>query len=104
MKTIKSKEKIASGDKYVLRLYIAGLTSNAITAIRNLKSLCKEELKGRYHSEIIDILKNPKLGRDEQIIAIPTLMRKLPLPARFIIGDLSDTERVLVALDLKEYS
>lgn len=104
MKTVKPKQKIAAGDKYTLRLYIAGQTSNALRAIKNLKSLCKEELKGRYHSEIIDILKNPKLGRAEQIIAIPTLMRKSPLPVRQIIGNLSNTKRVLAALDLKEYS
>lgn len=97
------KSSAAAGDKYTLCLYIAGHTSNALTAIKNLKSLCKEELKGLYNIEIIDILKKPKLGREAQLIAIPTLMRKLPLPVKMIIGNLSDTERVLSALDFKGY-
>ena len=105
LKSVIPKQKNpAANDKYTLCLYIAGQTSNALIAIRNLKSLCKERLKGKYHAEIIDILKNPKIGRAEQIIAIPTLTRKLPLPVRFIIGNLSNTERVLAALDLKEYN
>lgn len=95
--------KIAT-DKYILRLYIAGQTPNAVTALNNLKSICEEQLKGKYHIEVIDLLKNPQLGRDDQILAIPTLMRKLPLPVRLIIGDLSNTERVLVGLDLKAHS
>jgi circadian clock protein KaiB len=104
LKTNKPKQKIAAGDKYALRLYIAGQTSDALRAIKNLNTLCKNQLKGKYHSEIIDILKNPKLCRAEQIIAIPTLMRKSPLPVRQIIGDLSNTERVLAVLGLKEYN
>jgi circadian clock protein KaiB len=100
---ITAQKNSAAGDKYTLRLYIAGHTSNALTAIKNLRSLCKEELKGLYNIEIIDILKKPKLGRDAQIIAIPTLMRKLPLPVKMIIGNLSDTERVLSALDINGY-
>ena len=91
----------AGSDKWVLRLYVAGKTPKAVTAFNNLKLICEEQLKGKYHIEVIDLLKNPQLGRDDQILAIPTLMRKLPLPVRLIIGDLSNTERVLVGLDLK---
>ncbi len=87
-------------EKYNLRLYIAGLTPIAVAALSNLKSICEEKLKGKYHIVVIDLLKNPKLGRDDQILAIPTLMRKLPLPIRLIIGDLSDTQSVLAGLDL----
>ncbi len=86
-----------------LSLYVAGQTRNAITALNNLKLICEEKLKGKYNIEVIDILKNPKIGRDDQILAIPTLRRKLPLPVRLIIGDLSNTEQLLVGLDLKEH-
>lgn len=105
-KTSRRKEQPAKArsDKWVLRLYIAGQTPKAVTALNNLKSICEEQLKGKYHIEVIDLLKNPQLGRDDQILAIPTLMRKLPLPVRLIIGDLSNTERVLVGLDLKGQS
>ena len=88
--------------KWVLRLYVAGQTPKAVNAFNNLKVICEEELKGKYHIEVIDLLKNPQLARDEQILAVPTLVRKLPLPVRKIIGDLSNRERVLVGLDLKE--
>ena len=87
-----------------LRLYIAGETPKAVTALDNLRSICAEQLKGRYHIEVIDLLMNPRLARDNQILAVPTLVRKLPLPVRKIIGDLSDTERVLVGLDLVDHS
>jgi circadian clock protein KaiB len=102
-KTLRLKQKppISARDKYILRLYIAGQTTRAAIALSNLKLICEEQLKNKYHIEVIDLLKNPKLGRDDQILAIPTLMRKLPLPVRMIIGDLSNTERVLVGLDLK---
>lgn len=90
----------AGRDKYLLHLYIAGRTPNAITALSNLKSICENRLKGKYQIKVTDILKNPKSGRDAQILAIPTLKRKLPLPIRFVIGNLSNTERVLVGLDL----
>jgi len=102
-RTVKPKNKkfAASREKYILRLYIAGQTRYAVTALNNLKIICEEQLKGKYHIEVIDLLKNPQLGRHDQILAIPTLMRKLPLPVRMIIGDLSNTERVLVGLDLK---
>lgn len=91
----------ARSDKWILRLYIAGQTPKAVTALNNLKFICEEQLKGKYHIEVIDLLKNPQLARDEQILAIPTLVRKIPLPVRNIIGDLSNTERVLVGLDLR---
>ena len=102
-KTDKTKNKLSvrANDKYILRLYIAGQTTNAVTALNNLKTICEEQLKGKYHIEVIDLLKNPQLGRHDQILAIPTLMRKLPKPVRMIIGNLSNTERVLVGLDLK---
>jgi circadian clock protein KaiB len=105
-KTSRRKEQPAKAisDKWVLRLYVAGQTKKAVTALNNLKSICEEQLKGKYHIEVIDLLKKPQLGRDDQILAIPTLMRKLPPPVRLIIGDLSNTERVLVGLDLKEHS
>jgi circadian clock protein KaiB len=100
-KTGKPNQKhFKPNDTYTLCLYIAGQTIKAVTALKNLKSFCEEQLKGKYHIEVIDLLKNPKLGRDDQILAIPTLMRKLPLPVRIIIGDLSDTERLLAGLNL----
>lgn len=86
----------------ILRLYVAGQTPKSITAFTNLKLICEEELRGKYHIEVIDILKNPQLARNNQILAVPTLVRKLPLPVRSIIGDLSNTERVLIGLDLRE--
>jgi circadian clock protein KaiB len=84
-----------------LLLYVAGQTPRSTAAFDNLKRLCEERLKGRYSIEIIDLLKNPRLAKDDQILAIPTLVRKLPLPVRRIIGDLSNTEKVLVGLDLR---
>ncbi len=93
----------ANKDKWILRLYIAGHTSRAVTALNNLRLICEEQLKGNYKIEVIDLLKKPQLGRDDQILAIPTLVRKLPVPMRRIIGDLSDTERVLIGLDLKKH-
>jgi circadian clock protein KaiB len=88
-------------DKWILRLYVAGQTPKCLTAFANLKKLCEDQLKGKYRIEVIDLLENPKLSRDDQILAIPTLVRKLPVPVRKIIGDLSNTERVLVGLDIK---
>ncbi len=84
-----------------LRLYVAGQTARAITAFANLKKLCEEHLQGKYRIEVIDLLKNPQLARGDQILAVPTLVRNLPQPVRKIIGDLSNTERVLVGLDLR---
>lgn len=84
-----------------LRLYVAGQTPKSLTAFSNLKLICESHLRGRYRIEVIDLLERPRLSKDDQILAIPTLVRKLPQPVRKIIGDLSDTERVLVGLDLR---
>lgn len=84
-----------------LRLYVAGQTQKSITAFANLKKICEEHLAGKYRIEVIDLLKNPRLAKGDQIIAIPTLVRKLPEPIKKIIGDLADTERVLVGLDIR---
>ena len=85
---------------YVLRLYVAGQTPKSISAFANLKKICEEHLAGRYKIQVVDLLENPQLARGDQILAIPTLVRKLPEPMRKIIGDLSNTERVLIGLDL----
>jgi len=91
----------ASGPVWDLRLYVAGQSPKALTAVANLKRICEEHLAGQYRIEIIDLLKNPQLAAGDQILALPTLVRKLPQPIRKIIGDLSNTERVLVGLDLR---
>jgi circadian clock protein KaiB len=88
-------------EKWELRLYTAGQTPKSLAAFRNLKKVCEEHLSGRYEIEVIDLLANPRLAKDHQIVAIPTLVRKLPDPIRKIIGDLSDVERTLVGLDLR---
>jgi circadian clock protein KaiB len=95
------KKASVKEELWELRLYVAGQSPKVITAFENLKKLCEEHLAGKYHIEVIDLLKNPQLARGDQIIAVPTLVRKLPEPIRKIIGDLSNTERVLVGLDLK---
>jgi len=87
---------------YMLRLYISGLTPRSTLAIENIRKLCEENLKGRYELEIIDIFQQMEEARREQIIAAPTLIKKLPLPLRRFIGDLSDTERILVGLEIKD--
>ena len=87
-----------------LRLYVAGQTPKSLVAFSNLKRLCEERLQGRYAIEVVDLLKTPQLAEDDQIFAVPTLVRKLPVPIRKIIGDLSNTERVLVGLDLQPAS
>ena len=87
--------------RWNLRLYVAGQTPRSLTAFKNLKDICEEYLKGEYHIEVIDLMENPTLARGDQILAIPTLVRKLPQPIRKIIGDLSNTERVLVGLDIQ---
>jgi circadian clock protein KaiB len=87
--------------RWNLRLYVAGQTPRSITAFQNLKNICEEYLKGQYHIEVVDLMENPQLARGDQILAVPTLVRKLPQPIRKIIGDLSDTERVLVGLDIQ---
>ena len=101
MKNAKPKEPGEAVDFYELRLYVAGQTTKSLAAFANLKKICEEHLKGRYRIEIIDLLENPTLAKGDQILAIPTLVRKLPEPVRKIIGDLSNTERVLVGLDLR---
>lgn len=85
-----------------LRLYVAGQTTNSLKAFSNLKRLCEENLSGRYEIEVVDLLENPRLAAGDEIVAIPTLVRKLPEPVRRIIGDLSNTERVLVGLQLRD--
>jgi circadian clock protein KaiB len=87
--------------EFDLRLYVAGQTPKAVRAFENLRQICDEHLAGRYSIEVIDLLENPTLGRGDQILALPTLVRRLPEPIKKIIGDLSDTERVLVGLDLR---
>jgi circadian clock protein KaiB len=87
-----------------LRLYVAGQTPNSLRAFANLQKICDEHLKGRCKIEVIDLVKNPKLAAGDQILAIPTLVRKLPEPLKKIIGDLSNTERVLVGLDIRSKS
>jgi circadian clock protein KaiB len=84
-----------------LRLYIAGQTPKSVTALANLKKICEEHMHGQYRIEIIDLMENPHLARQDQIVAIPTLVRELPQPLRRIIGDLSNTQKVLVGLDLQ---
>jgi circadian clock protein KaiB len=88
-------------NRWNLRLYVAGQTPRSVTAFRNLKEICEEYLKGQYHIEVVDLMENPTLARGDQILAVPTLVRKLPQPIRKIIGDLSNTERVLVGLDIQ---
>ena len=88
-------------EKWELRLYTAGQSPKSIAALANLKRVCEEHLAGRYSIEVVDLLKNPRLAKDHEIIAIPTLVRKLPEPLRRLVGDLSDTERTLVGLQLR---
>jgi circadian clock protein KaiB len=88
-------------EKYVLRLYIAGTTPHSSRAILNIKTICEEHLKGRYDLEVIDIYQQPTLARGEQILAAPTLIKQLPVPLRKFIGDMSNTEKILVGLDLR---
>ena len=97
-------EKAAAGrarESYVLRLYVTGMTPKSTQAIANVEKLCKEHLAGRYELKVVDIYQQPNLVQGEQIIATPTLIKKLPLPLRKLIGDMSDTERFLVGIDLK---
>jgi circadian clock protein KaiB len=89
-------------ERYVLRLYIAGLTPRSTLAIQNIRKICEEHLEGRYELEVVDIYQQPTLAEGEQIIAAPTLIKKLPLPLRRFIGDMSNTERILVGLDLRK--
>ena len=89
------------GELWLLRLYVAGQTPKCLAAFANLKKICEEHLEGRYSIEVVDLLETPALAQGDQILAIPTLVRKVPEPVRKIIGDLSNTERVLVGLDVR---
>ena len=100
--TTNTAEVIPTMEKWELRLYTAGQTPKSMAAFKNLKKVCEEHLPGQYTIEVIDLIANPRLAKDDQIVAIPTLVRKLPDPIRKIIGDLSDVERTLVGLQLKE--
>ncbi|MFH0919885.1 MAG: circadian clock KaiB family protein [Fibrobacterota bacterium] len=110
-RTTKSDKNIAKLEKaarkkaktrYILRLYVAGLTPLSVSAIHSVKKICEEHLKGQYDLEVIDITDKPTLAKGEQIIAAPTLIKKLPLPLRRLIGNMADTKKVLVGLDLRE--
>ncbi|HET9227436.1 MAG TPA: circadian clock KaiB family protein [Thermoanaerobaculia bacterium] len=89
---------------YDLRLYVAGQTPKSVAALANLKRFCEEHLAGKYRIEVVDLVENPKLARSDQILAIPTLVRRLPEPIRKIIGDLSNSERVLVGLEIRSHN
>ena len=95
------KARAAEPKLWQLRLYVAGQTPKSVAAFANLKRLCEEYLAGQFEIEVIDLIENPRLAKDDQIVAIPTLVRKLPEPIRKIIGDLSDTQRTLVGLQLR---
>jgi circadian clock protein KaiB len=98
--TFERAASASPADRYVLRLYVTGMTSRSARAVKNLQAICDEYLAGRYDLEVIDIYQQPVLTRGEQIIAAPTLIKKLPLPMRRIIGDMSNRDRVLLGLDL----
>jgi circadian clock protein KaiB len=97
----KKQRKAIRPDFFILRLYIAGQTPNSVTAIANLKKLCEDKLEGKYRIEVVDLLEKPQLAKGDQIVAIPTLVRRLPPPVKKIIGNLSKTESVIVGLDLQ---
>ncbi len=97
-----AKRKASRPSRIELRLYVAGQTPRSLAALTNLKSLCEERVQGRYKLEVIDLLKHPRLASGDQILAVPTLVRRLPQPLRKIIGDLSDRQKLLVGLDLQE--
>lgn len=103
-KTIPEEPAVEEGEFWDLRLYVAGQTPKSVAALANLKKFCEDHLQGRYRLEVVDLVKNPHLARTDQILAIPTLVRRLPSPIRKIIGDLSNSERVLVGLDLQPRS
>ena len=94
-------ENSTASEKWNLRLYTAGQSPKSLAALDNLKRMCEQHLPGRYTIEVVDLLKNPRLAKDDQIVAIPTLVRKLPEPLRRMVGDLSDTERALVGMQIK---
>jgi len=94
---------MSNPERWDLRLYTAGQSPKSLAALSNLKRICDKHLPGRYTIEVIDLMKNPRLAKDDEIVAIPTLVRKLPAPLRKIIGDLSDEERALVGLQLRPH-
>lgn len=102
LQEIADKQEEGDDEKWELRLYIAGQTPRSIAAFANLKKLCEQHLQGRYNIEVVDLVKHPQLAAGDQILAIPTLVRKLPQPVRKIVGDLRDTERALVGLQLRQ--
>jgi len=101
VKEFENRIKAAAGRKYVLRLYVTGMTPRSLRAITNIKKICEEHLKGRYDLEVIDIYQSPTLAEGEQIIAAPTLIKRLPLPLRRFIGDMTSTGKILLGLDLR---
>ena len=101
--TVQAEVQTSAPKQWQLRLYVAGQTPKSVAAFANLQRICEEYLAGEFEIEVIDLLENPRLAKDDQIVAIPTLVRKLPEPIRKIIGDLSDTERTLVGLQLRSF-
>ncbi len=101
MSAPRPKARVAAPEQWELRLYVAGQTPRSLEAFANLKRICEEHLKGRYRIEVVDLLENPTLARGDQILAVPTLVRQLPPPVKKIIGDFTNTERVLVGLNLR---
>ena len=101
-KAFEKASKDLTKENYVLRLFVTGTTLKSMNAISNIKAICEEHLKGRYELEVIDLYQYPKLAKGEQIIALPTLIKKLPLPIRKLVGELSDMEKVLFGLDIKQ--
>ena len=99
---MKRKRARSPSDEWILRLYVAGQSPRSAAALQNLEAICEEHLAGRYRIEVIDLMKQPQLARGDQIVAVPTLVRHLPPPMKKIIGDLSNEERVLVGLDLRQ--
>lgn len=100
-KALEAAAKKAGGQKYLLKLYVAGMTPRSLEAIRTITAVCEENLADRYDLEVIDLYQHPTLAKGEQIIAAPTLIKKLPLPLRKFIGNMADKERILVGLDLR---
>lgn len=101
MENVPATPQAVGEDYWELRLYVAGQTAKSVAALANLQKYCAEHLQGRYRLEVIDLLVNPQLAEGDQILAIPTLVRKVPVPIRKIIGDLSNEDRVLVGLDIR---
>jgi circadian clock protein KaiB len=101
LREIKERNEPAANEVWQLRLYVAGQTPRSVAAFANLKKICEEHLPGRYNIEVVDLVKHPQLAVGDQILAIPTLVRKLPQPLRKIVGDLRDTERALVGLQIR---